>query len=239
MPLPAKIDLRVHPLEPLSVRYALITDNLDLRATFEAAISIPFSPRYNIAPTQWVPVVRMNGRCREILLMRWDHLPLWPLETQTSANTDTVIAHPDYQMPLQCARCLVPATGFYVWATTLAQEPGQSFLVHRRRGGLIAFAGIWKSWRHGETTINAFNILETGANIWIRQLTERMPVILGPEEWEEWLDPETEPDRIEALQVPCPAACLDGYPVSHYLNDPDHDDPKCIRKVALESLGVV
>lgn len=220
--------------EPLWQRYALISDGKALRDIFQAQYSIPFTARYNITPAQWAPVVRLNGGCREVVLMSWGLPPHRPSLIPQSGGESTPAA-PELLGPFQHTRCLVPATGFYKWA---AQGGGsaQPYLIHHRAQGLIAFAGVWERWMRGDRHLNAFTILETGANARVRPLAERMPVILGPEEWEEWeewLDPETEPDRIDALQVPCPAACLDSYPVSHYLNGPDHDDPECVRKAPL------
>lgn len=127
---------------------------------------------------------------------------------------------------------MVPADGFYEWKASAG--PKQPFFFQRRDGRPFAMAGLWDRWDKGEDgALETFTILTTSPNEIVAPIHKRMPVILEPEHFEEWLDPQFEDlDRLTALLVPAEARALFGYPVSTYVNNPANEGPTCIEPVA-------
>src|SRR5215467_9084324 len=154
-----------------------------------------WSPRYNIAPTQSVPVVRQNPKepIRQISLMKWGLIAHWSKSASDAARTinarsETAATKPAFGGPLKFRRCLIPADGFYEWKRTgTAKQP---FCFEVRAGELFAFAGLWERWRDPEGDwIRSCSILTTTPNAVTSQVHDRMPVILDKTDYELWLDP--------------------------------------------------
>lgn len=212
-------------------RYALITDLPTLEAHFDAQGRIDFAPRYNIAPSQQAPVVRQGATGREISLPRWGLIPHWAREPRPNFSTinaraETVAEKPTFRTPFRRSRCLVPATGFYEWKQE-GKGQKQPWLL-RHRDGLIAFAGLWDRWQRGGQVIDSYSIIVTDANEVVRQIHDRMPVILAPADYGTWLDSTTTLAELQDLLAPCAAESLSLTPVGRYLNSPEHDDPQCL-----------
>jgi putative SOS response-associated peptidase YedK len=199
-----------------------------------------FDARYNIAPTQEVVVVRADpaeGR-RSAALMRWGLIPSWSKEGATgppmiNARSETLAEKPTFRTALRSRRCLIPADGFYEWQ----QSPGggrgkkQPFYIHRTDGGPLAFAGLWETWSGsgGGPAIESCTIVTTAANATLRELHDRMPVVLAPGDYSLWLDPSVaEPARLSHLLAPCGEDELVAEPVSTHVNRVANDDPRCI-----------
>ena len=170
-----------------------------------------FEARYNIAPTQDVLVVRAdpaNGQ-RFASLLRWGLIPSWTKGDQPpsgppmiNARAETLAEKPTFRTALRCRRCLIPADGFYEWQQSPGSARGkkQPFYIHRPDGGPFAFAGLWEKWtqRSAESTgenslaIESCTIVTTSANNALRDLHERMPVILAKSDYAAWLDSKIE-----------------------------------------------
>ena len=191
-------------------------------------------PRYNIAPTQRVPVVRAAGGRRRLDSLRWGLVPHWAAEPSVghrlvNARAETAATKPSFRSAFRSRRCLVPANGFYEWQATPAGK--QPWLIRLSGGRPFAMAGLWERWSGGDGDLETFTILTTSPNEVVAPLHGRMPVILPPEAWERWLDPEYRaPEALQALLGPFPAAEMEAHPVSRLVNDPANDSPACLER---------
>jgi len=218
-------------------RYTLATDAqalVDLfdieRVLFDPAVLVP---RYNIAPSQSVPIVRQGESGRELLLARWGLVPHWSREAQTkystiNARAETVADKPTYRDAFRRKRCLIPATGFYEWK----REGDRKVPCHIRIGDtqVFALAGLWDRWDREGEGFDSCSIIVTGANPAMQQIHDRMPVILNPAQYNTWLNPaHCNRAQLQALLVPFGGE-LDIYPVSRRVNSPANDEPALIEK---------
>ena len=200
-------------------RYTLIANAEAIRLLFE----LPefderlVVPRYNIAPTQPIAVVREGPKGRELVPMRWGLIPWWAKDPKTlplmiNARAEGIAEKPAYRDPFKYRRCLVPASGFYEWqaprskgAGGQAAVPGEPRRVREGGETLIAFAGLWETW-HGPdgSEIDTAAIVTTDANARLAPIHDRMPVVVAPEDFETWLSAETQPAEAAALLSPRP-----------------------------------
>ncbi len=208
-------------------------------------LSVPaLPPRYNVAPTQEVAVVRQRPEAseRSLDLLRWGLIPHWASDPAMgnrliNARAESAADKPAFRDSFHERRCLVPADGFYEWAKTGAAK--QPYYVRVLGGKVFAFAGLWDAWRDrsGETR-ETFTIITTEPNELLRQVHNRMPVILRPQDYDRWLDPEArDVAQLTGLLTPYPAEEMSYYPVSRYVNSPDHEGPECISPVQLPGTG--
>lgn len=221
-------------------RYALTTPPQVLAALFELhGKRQKATSRYNVAPTQTVPVVvqRDDGE-REMVQMRWGLVPSWAKDEKIgnrliNARSETAAEKPSFRAAMKQRRCLVPVTGFYEWQKRRGGSK-QPFYIHRADGEPIALAGLWESWtnRDNGEVLETFTILTTTANDAIAALHDRMPVIVEPEDFQRWLDPSTK-DAAALIDLLQPAAdgVLTMHPVSSRVNTPKNDDASLIEPV--------
>src|SRR2546427_4224203 len=154
-----------------------------------------WTPRYNIAPTQPVPIIRQNPKepIREISVVRWGLIPSWSKDSSASAKminarAETAGILPAFRDAMKSRRCLIPADGFYEWAR--AGKTKQPYCFEVNEGELFAFAGIWDRWRDASgKTVATCSILTTTPNAVTSAVHDRMPVILDPDDYDLWLDP--------------------------------------------------
>lgn len=216
-------------------RYTLYHDEEDLSALFELD-AFPVAPRYNVAPTQSVPIVRAgdDGR-RERLDARWGLVPAWvkdPAAFRTllfNARSETIAEKPSFRDAARRARCAVPASGFYEWTTG---EDGRKrpWYVHRRDGAPLVLAGLYAVRAAGEPRVSA-TILTTDPNPGMARLHDRMPVVLDPADLARWLDPaQRDPHALDDLLRPCPDDWLEAYPVGPEVGNARVDDPRLIQR---------
>jgi len=157
-----------------------------------------WTPRYNIAPTQPVPVIRQHPKepVRQLSLMRWGLIPNWARNASIASSTinaksETAATKPAFRDPLKFRRCLIPADGFYEWKRTGSSK--QPFCFEVNNGALFAFAGLWDGWKNSDGQwIKSCTILTTVPNSVTVAVHDRMPVILRPDDYDLWLDPGTE-----------------------------------------------
>ena len=160
------------------------------------------TPRYNVAPTQPVLAIRQSDEGRRALVrLRWGLVPAWSKGPDSrysmiNARAETVKSKPAYRNGFKHRRCLIPAEGFYEWK---AGKGGKTpFLIRRQGGDPFAMAGLWERWHGGEgETIESCTIIVTDANDLVQEIHDRMPVILGPETLESFLDEEAPLELIE------------------------------------------
>jgi len=197
--------------------------------------SLPdLSPRYNIAPSQQVAIVRQqNGGDRELVFMQWGLIPSWTKDPTVSykminARSETAHEKPSFKQAFRSRRCIIPATGFYEWET-VGKEKIPHY-IHLHGGEIMSLAGLWERWKSPEgEEIETCTILTTAANSLVRHLHDRMPVILRRDEFDLWLDRDIDDlNRLTELFHCCPADRLQEYVVSKDVNSPSNDSPECI-----------
>jgi len=210
--------------------------DLDVRGDRQMPL---FEARYNIAPTQDVLVVRADpadGR-RVAEMLRWGLIPSWSASDkagsgppQINARAETLAEKPTFRTAFRRRRCLIPADGFYEWQPTPGGSRGkkQPYYIHRPDGAPFAFAGLWERWGTREA-IESCTIVTTTANRTLRELHERMPVILAPGDYSTWLDAKIEdPAALQTLLAPCGEDELVAEPIGTHVNKVANDDPRCI-----------
>jgi putative SOS response-associated peptidase YedK len=191
-------------------------------------------PRYNIAPTQDVAVIRQRPSGERVMhFLRWGLIPSWASDPaignrMINARAETVHSKRAFEKPFRRQRCLIPADGFYEWKKTA--EGKQPFYIHRRDGKPFAFAGLWDRWRdssHGD--VDSFTIITTTPNALLAPIHDRMPAILPSHSFDAWLDgTNRDPERLGALLGPYPEEELATYSVSRYVNKPSNEGPECV-----------
>jgi putative SOS response-associated peptidase YedK len=210
-------------------RYAITSAPEAIRALFRYREQPNFPPRYNVAPTQPIPIVRIVGGERQFALVRWGLLPAWVKDPKSfalviNARGDNVLDKPAFRNAMRYRRCLIPADGFYEWQTA-GKGPSRPFFVRRRDSAPFAFAGLWESWMgpNGEEMETAA-IVTTEASSSLKPIHPRMPVVLSPEGCDLWLDcANVEATTAAALIAPASDAMLEAYPVSTAVNRADND----------------
>lgn len=223
-------------------RYTLATVQEQLVEEFDLFETELIEPRFNIAPTQSAPVVRMieSGSKRQLDSFRWGLIPHWAKDPSIgsrmiNARSEGVEAKPAFRTPLRRQRCLVPCTGFYEWKKleggTRSRPRKQPYYIRRLDERVFAFAGLWDRWRApGGETIESYAILTTEPNERVRPLHNRMPVIVAPGDYELWLDPTVQGvDPLKRLFQPYPSDELVAYAVGTQVNNPARDDASCIQ----------
>ena len=217
-------------------RYTLISNPEAIRALFRYAGRPNFPPRYNIAPTQPIAVVRLFEGRREFALLRWGLIPGWVKDPRAfsllfNARGESVLEKPTFQSAMRYRRCLIPFDGFYEWKRTGTRK--QPHYVRARNGGPMAFAGLWESWMgpNGEEMETAA-IVTTAANLQLAPLHNRMPVILPAEAFDLWLDHRTvDAETAAALIAPAPEDLLETHPVSDLANHVANEGAALIERV--------
>lgn len=190
-------------------------------------------PSYNVAPTSEVAaIVAGGGGERRLELLRWGLVPSWADDPgigarMINARSETAHEKPSFRRAFRERRCLIPADGFYEWRRT--GDGKQPYHIRLREGRPFAFAGLWERWGDLRTCA----ILTTAANDAVAEVHERMPVILPPEDYDLWLDPETrDTEYLLPLMRPFEAGEMEVYPVSRFVNRPTNDDERCVERVA-------
>ena len=215
-------------------RYRLSRRKQIVEEYFDAQGEEDWSPRYNIAPTQPVPVIRHHPHepRRVFSLMRWGLIPNWAKDISGSAGmingrSKTATMKPAFRDPMRFRRCLVPADGFYEWRKTGTSRQPYCFEVHD--GQLFAFAGLWDGWRDPSGQwIRSCSILTTTPNALTSAVHDRMPVILRREAYDLWLDPGmTDINVLSDLLKPFDARLMRSFAVSSRLNQVANDDEAC------------
>lgn len=218
-------------------RYTLYHFEEDLDALFGVA-GLASAPRFNIAPSQQVPIVRQRpDGTREALTARWGLVPHWVKDLASfkanlfNARAEGAAEKPSFRDAMRRGRCLLPASGFFEWAN--AGGAKRPYHILRRDGRPMAFAGLCSLWNRAETPLLSCTILTTRPNEVVRPLHDRMPVILDPEEFDRWLDPATDdPGRLSDLLDPFDDDALEAYPVSRAVGNPAVDRADLIERSA-------
>ena len=217
-------------------RYGFIKSK-DISKRFDKPISpkIELRDRYNVAPSQEMPVVTYN----DIELMRWGLIPFWAKDekigySMINARVESVATKPSYRKAFQLQRVIVPAGGFYEWKKT--SDGKVPYWITLKNDDMFGFAGLFETWKDPKTgnEIKTYTILTSEPNEITSTIHDRMPVILRKELEKEWLNPDiTEPDKLLPLLTPYPSELMKAYPVSTLVNKPMNDNPDLIKRIEL------
>jgi putative SOS response-associated peptidase YedK len=198
-----------------------------------------YTPRYNVAPSQDNPVVFLNEKNQRIMTpMRWGFIPHWAQDESIgnrmiNARVETIAQKPSFKTSLRKRRCLVPADGYY--ECTKLGKPGKRspYRIVLKSRELFAFAGLWDTWKNqiGDL-IQSYTIITTEADDLVGKIHPRMPVILGLENEDRWIDPTIEDlDGLMKALTPYPSDLMEMYEVSPLVGNPNNDFEECIQPV--------
>ncbi len=213
--------------------YHLDATAAELMEVFATLRAIEFQPSFNIRPTHAVPTIRQNpDGTREVVLTQWGLIPGWAdsrTEANINARSETVATKPSFREALKRRRCIIPASGFFEFEST-SKHTKQKWHIFRTDHSLLSFAGLWEMWiDEDDNELESCAIVTTRANGFMEQFHDRMPVILSPDTFAEWLDPATTDGKtLQHLFAPCPDDWLARNPVGNIHKE---DSPRCIQPV--------
>lgn len=217
-------------------RFVMMTPGKDLAEYFACEECAELEPRYNIAPTQLVAIVRLgreSGR-RECRLVRWGLIPSWAKDTSIgpkliNARAESASEKPAFRSAFKNRRCLVLADGFYEWKKP-DKKTRLPYLFRLSDAKPFGFAGLWEHWSAADGKVKeTCTVLTTDSNDLLRPIHDRMPVILKPDDYTTWLDPNVKgPELLQSLLQPYPSDEMFGFRVSSKVNKSDHEGPDCI-----------
>ncbi|MBB3930623.1 putative SOS response-associated peptidase YedK [Kaistia hirudinis] len=222
-------------------RYALAVKPEDVEAEFSMIRIEWFPPRYNIAPTQPILVIRAGREGREAALVRWGLVPSWTKDMAAlplffNARSETAATKPAFRGAFRHRRCLIPASGFYEWLkapavgrsgkATVIRKP--YYLAPKRK--LVAFAGLWDEWADANgNLLDSATILTTAANDDVAALHDRMPVVVEPQDYDRWLGlGGADEAGLGDILRPAPPGTFSAVPVDPRVNTARFDDPALI-----------
>jgi putative SOS response-associated peptidase YedK len=222
-------------------RYLFTSPPEAAREAFGVEIRANFPPRWNIAPTQPIAIIRMNEkRAREFALARWGFIPSWAKKDYLektggkpliNARSETAAEKPTFRAAFKRRRCLVPADGFYEWRTEKGAR--QPYLIRPAAGGLFAFAGLWETAHDpdgGEIDTAAILTCEAGPDV--AALHNREPVVIQPANYRAWLETdETDAGAVQGMIAPAPKGFWTHYPVSKAVNNARNEGEILAREI--------
>jgi putative SOS response-associated peptidase YedK len=206
-----------------------IAERFDVETIEEAAIL-----RYNIAPSQIIPVIRQIEK-REMIACKWGLVPFWAKDPKIgnkmiNAKGETLAQKSSFKNALARRRCLIPADGFYEWQK-LEKGQKQPIYIRLHDNKLFAFAGLYEEWKSPEgEKLRTFTIITVEPNELVSKIHNRMPAILKPDDEAVWLNAQTPVTDIVSILRPYPASEMETYPVSRAVNSPSLDDPSFIER---------
>ncbi len=209
----------------------------------EELAAMQFSPRYNVAPGQFVAAVRQDAEkpLRHFAKLKWGLVPFWAKDPNIgykmiNARSETIIEKPAYKKAFESRRCLIPADGFYEWKKE--GKGKQPFHFGMRDDSIFAMTAIWERWKDpkGEL-LETCSILPTSPNALMEDVHDRMPVILRPDDYDLWLDPGMKKaEALTELLKPFDPKRMRRYAVSTRVNSVKFDDAECAASIEGGSL---
>lgn len=214
----------------------------EIKVRWNVQNELCFEPRYNIAPSQTLPVIVRKPDGNEAALMRWGLVPSWAAEPgignrMINARSETLLEKSAFKDLLRRRRCLVPADGFYEWR----RDGGRKIplWIQWKSREPFAFAGLWDLWqdRRRDQPLQTFTIITTEANEYMRGIHNRMPVMLDPQMGQRWLDQRAaSAGDLTAMLKACPSERMEAYEVSSLVNSPENDRIECIQPLPAGSV---
>ena len=227
----------------MCARYRLTAKERYLRDHFILEGDLTWQPRWNIAPTQAVAIIRQDAKeaKRSLNLVRWGLIPHWAKDASigfktSNAMSETASDKPAFRDAMRRRRCLIPADGFYEWQR-LGPKEKQPYSFGLSDGSVFAFAGLWERWRDpAGASIETCTILTTRPNSLVADVHDRMPAIVKPEDYDLWLDPSmTNVALLADCFTPFDSRFMKKYPVSTRVNRAENDDPECAQEAPIAS----
>jgi putative SOS response-associated peptidase YedK len=208
-----------------------------IRELFGVQVPDSAEPRYNVAPSQQVWVVRQEGDHNRLDLMKWGLIPSWAKDPKIgshmiNARSETVHEKPAFRQAIKFRRCIITADGFYEWMHS--GDKKQPYYIRMADGSPMLLAGLWDHWKSPgeENFLETFTILTTAANDLVAPLHDRMPVILRTSDCALWLSHSMhDPGQLRGMYQPFPSNLLEAHKVSTLVNNPRFDSPDCIVRV--------
>lgn len=187
-------------------------------------------PNFNVAPSSDILVVYTDAAIRRLDPLRWGLIPSWAKDMSVgnrmiNARAETIATKSAFRTSFAKRRCIIPADGFYEWKKIPGSRAKQPYYIHRPDGEPYAFGGVWSQWsgqdKSGQpVTVRSATIITCPPNSAMAELHDRMPVILPPGAWDDWLDPtQQDPLAMERLLVPAPPELIRFHPVSTDVNN--------------------
>jgi putative SOS response-associated peptidase YedK len=210
----------------------------DAESRVDAATGGIVTPRYNVAPTTPLTIVRQRpDEGRTVEQVRWGLIPSFARDASgaakmINARAETVASSPAFRSSFQRRRCIVPSDGFYEWRRT--GGPKQPFFLHPPAGAVLAMAGVWAARKDPESGlwVPSAAVITTSANHLVSAIHDRMPVLLPRETWDDWLDTGIQDvEYLGSLLVAPPDDVLEMYPVSTRVNSVRNDGPDLVLPV--------
>ena len=216
-------------MRPMCGRYSLHANPGVIALAFKLGVAIDWSARYNITPSSRIVIVREDAAAgRVAALIKWGLIPGWAKDQTignklANARGETVDEKPSFRNAFKRSRCLIPASGFYEWKTVAGRK--QPYYMHPVGAPLFAIAGITERWQGPEGVVETCAIITTGPNGVMRNIHDRMPVILSAEDHDAWLDPRNQSITVlKQLIKPCADSTMAAHAVSARVNAPKNDD---------------
>ena len=202
-------------------------------------------PRYNIAPASLIALVRIDpvSERREVALMKWGLVPSWSTNPDSgarliNARSETAAQKPAFRAAFRRRRGLIPADGFYEWSKKGHKKQPHFFRL--KEGRIMGLAGLWEIWENGDGEIlESCSILTTPANQLVGEIHDRMPLIVAPENYSAWLAPSLENPEEAVPFLPFPAAAMESWPVSGYVNTVGSEGPRCVEPLTETQLSLL
>jgi putative SOS response-associated peptidase YedK len=196
-------------------------------------------PRYNVAPSQSVPIVVAHNGGRRLVMAKWGFHPVWMKASKLdpiNAKAETVAESPMFQDAVKHGRCLVPADGFYEWKPVPGQKRKQPYFLRLKGGGLFAFAGLYAPPDARAGAPATCTIITTTPNDLVAPIHNRMPAILEPGDEGRWSDGGvTDPATVLLCLRPLPARLMEAYPVSTLVSSPGNEGAQLVEPVRVTS----
>jgi len=220
-------------------RFNLHSNPALLAEVFELLREPDWSPRFNIAPAQPILVVRQAADGTRLAnTVQWGLIPSWAKSSKDgakmiNARSETVATKSAFREAFKQRRCVVPVDGFYEWEV-ITQKVKQPWHISRINGEPMAFAGLWETWHDPDedATLETCTILTTTANQFMSEIHDRMPVMLTPQGWSQWLDPNLQAaETLTPLLVPAPEDWLKRVPVATLVNNPRNETADCMKEI--------
>lgn len=201
-------------------RYLITSLPEDLMDAFLAEGEAQFDRSYNVTPGSQMPIIKLDNETRQIALCRWGLKPHWAKPDNRfqaiNARAETLSEKPSFRQAFKQRRCLIPVNGFYEWKREGKNKQPYYFTINNQ--SLFSFAGIWDRWEHEDQRLDSYAIVTTQANEQMQAVHHRMPVILPPEHYQDWLT-----EGPQHLLKPYEHQ-MDCYPVSSRVNSPQNND---------------
>lgn len=214
-------------------RFTLRSSMSDVAKVFAVAHEGEVAPLFNIAPTQNVMAVRAAADGpRELCSLRWGLVPSWADDLSVgnrmiNARAESVATKPAFRRAFKTRRCLIVADGFYEWQKAGRQK--QPHYIRLKSDRPFGFAGLWETWAKGDAPVETCCVITTTANELVAPIHDRMPVIVPPDAYEQWLRLDVQDvDLLQSLLRPYPAAEMTAYPVGTRVNNPTYSAADCI-----------